>query len=54
MLKENDSEKWEKLLELQSHHDEANGREQPKEELEGVGKFIPRYVNAFIVLHSPA
>lgn len=42
MLKENNPEKWSKLLELQSHHDDVKNDDQAKAAMEGVGKFIPR------------
>lgn len=42
MMKENSPEKWSKLLELQSHHDEGKGDDESEPEMEGVGKFIPR------------
>jgi hypothetical protein len=42
MTEENSPEKWSKLMDLQSHHDDAKNDDQTKAALEGVGKFIPR------------
>jgi hypothetical protein len=42
MLKENNPEKWSKLLELQSHHDDVKNNDQALAGVESVGKFIPR------------
>lgn len=42
LLKENSPEKWDKLLELQSHHDDGENNDQFKTDMEGVEKFIPR------------
>lgn len=44
LLKENDPNKWNKLLELQSHHDISRNVASPELEtnIEGVTKFIPR------------
>lgn len=49
MLKENNQEKWNKLLELQAHHDDVKNSDQAKADMEGVGKFIPRYINFNLV-----
>lgn len=43
LLKENNAEKWGKLLELQSRHSDGNFSDQSQSDnLEGVEKFIPR------------
>ena len=47
MLEENNPEKWSNLMELQSHHGDAKNNDQAKAALEGVGKFIPRYISFF-------
>lgn len=41
MLKENDTERWKKLLELQTHDYKADD-EQFKSDMEQVVEFIPR------------
>lgn len=42
LLSENNPEKWRKLLELQSNHDDVEKSDQEKPTAEGVGKFITR------------
>lgn len=42
LMKENDTEKWNKLLELQTHNYET-GDEQIKADIDRVVEFIPRY-----------
>lgn len=43
LLKENDPEKWEKLIQLESHCDERRGSVQWRSDRESVAKFIPRF-----------
>jgi hypothetical protein len=42
LLSENNPAKWEKLLELQAHHDDDKSGDQSKSDAENVGKFISR------------
>lgn len=43
LLKENDPEKWNKLIQLESHCEERRGSTQWRNDREGVAKFIPRF-----------
>lgn len=41
LLKEHHREKWNKLMQLQSHLEEKKKTDQYKEDLNKIGKFIP-------------